>query len=182
MVSYPNNFYKNIFIPQHVFIKLFSYPNKISSSPVCDILNDRSLISENLLYSIQITSQLPFQVSIVHNCLDNSPFTNRRFRCNFCSGNSVQTILCAIYLEPGWEIKLIHCSAPQTDVLSDKMVLRVVTQFLFHALPVFFIKYCYKLCIQRQINGGSMKACQFPSVWKILEKEFFYSLSTLILH
>ena len=27
-----------------------------------------------------------------------------------------------------------------------------------------------------------MKACQLSSVWKILEKEFFYSLSTLILH
>ena len=26
------------------------------------------------------------------------------------------------------------------------------------------------------------KACQLSSVWKILEKEFFYSLSTLILH
>ena len=23
--------------------------------------------------------------------------------------------------------------------------------FLFHALPVFFIKYCHKLCIQRQM-------------------------------
>ena len=27
-----------------------------------------------------------------------------------------------------------------------------------------------------------MKACQLSSVWKILEKEFFCSLSTLILH
>ena len=27
-----------------------------------------------------------------------------------------------------------------------------------------------------------MKACQLFSVWKILEKEFFYSFSTLILH
>ena len=27
-----------------------------------------------------------------------------------------------------------------------------------------------------------MKACQLSSVWKILEKEFFYLLSTLILH
>ena len=27
-----------------------------------------------------------------------------------------------------------------------------------------------------------MKACQLSSVWKMLEKEFFYSLSTLILH
>ena len=31
-------------------------------------------------------------------------------------------------------------------------------------------------------NGGSMKACQLLSVWKILEKEFFYSLFTLNLH
>ena len=27
-----------------------------------------------------------------------------------------------------------------------------------------------------------MKACQLSSVWKIIEKEFFYSLFTLILH
>ena len=27
-----------------------------------------------------------------------------------------------------------------------------------------------------------MKACQLSSVWKILEKELFYSLSTLIPH
>ena len=27
-----------------------------------------------------------------------------------------------------------------------------------------------------------MKACRLSSVWKILEKEFFHSLSTLILH
>ena len=25
------------------------------------------------------------------------------------------------------------------------------SQFLFHVLPVFFIKHCYKLCIQRQM-------------------------------
>ena len=48
-------------------------------------------------------------------------------------------------------IKLIDRSTPQRDVLSDKMVFWVVTQFLFHGLPVFFIKYCYKLSIQRQI-------------------------------
>ena len=76
-------------------------------------------------------------------------------------------------------IKLFHCSAPQRDVLSDKMVFCVVTHtfyfmfcqsyllstvislhtktnggdsyFLFHALPVFFIKFCHKLCVQRQI-------------------------------
>ena len=28
-------------------------------------------------------------------------------------------------------------------------------------------------------DGGSIKACQLFSVWKIFEKEFFYSLSTL---
>ena len=69
------------------------------------------------------------------------------------------------------------------------------SKFLFHALPVFFIKYCHKLCIQRQMvmthilyfmlyqssllttvidfvyndNGGSMKSCQLSSVRKILE-------------
>ena len=76
-------------------------------------------------------------------------------------------------------IKLIHCSAPKRDVLSDKMVSWVLTRslyfmlcqsyllstvinfldkdkwwwliFLFHALPVFYIKYCYKLSIQRQM-------------------------------
>ena len=31
-------------------------------------------------------------------------------------------------------------------------------------------------------NGGSMKACLLSSVWKILEKELFYFLSTFILH
>ena len=25
------------------------------------------------------------------------------------------------------------------------------SQFLFHAFPVFFITYCYKFCIQRQM-------------------------------
>ena len=35
--------------------------------------------------SIRITTQLTFHVPIVHNYLDNSPFTNKRFRCNFCS-------------------------------------------------------------------------------------------------
>ena len=35
-------------------------------------------------------------------------------------------------------MKLIHCGAPQIDVLSDKMVLSVVTHSLeFNALPVF---------------------------------------------
>ena len=40
------------------------------------------------------------------------------------------------------------------------------------------ISFVYK---DRKTNGSSMKACQLSSVWKILEKEFFYSLSTLIL-
>ena len=31
-------------------------------------------------------------------------------------------------------------------------------------------------------NGGSTKACQLAPVWKMLKKEFLYSLSTLILH
>ena len=53
--------------------------------------------------------------------------------------------------------------------------------FLFHVLPVFFIKYCLTFCIQKT-NGGSVKACQLSSVWKIFEEEFIHSLSTLILH
>ena len=32
------------------------------------------------------------------------------------------------------------------------------------------------------VRFGSMKACQLSSVWKMLEKEFFYSLPTIILH
>ena len=41
--------------------------------------------------SIQITSQLPFQISVVHSCVYNSPFTNEMLRCNFCSDKNVQT-------------------------------------------------------------------------------------------
>ena len=53
----------------------------------------------------------------------------------------------------------------------------VVTHILlFPALSVFLSKALYT-----KTNCGSMKACQLSSVWKILEKEFFYSLSTLIL-
>ena len=44
----------------------------------------------------------------------------------------------------------LRCTSKR-DVLSDKMLLWGVTHFLFHALPVFFIKYCHKLCIQRQM-------------------------------
>ena len=47
--------------------------------------------------------------------------------------------------------------------------------FLFHALPVFFIKYCHEL-FYTKTNGGSMKACQLPSVWKILKKTFLFPL------
>ena len=35
--------------------------------------------------------------------------------------------------------------------LSIQRQMAVTHIFLFHALPVFFIKYCHKLCIQRQI-------------------------------
>ena len=42
--------------------------------------------------SIRITSQLPFQISIVHCCLDNSQFTNERFLHNFYSNKSIQTM------------------------------------------------------------------------------------------
>ena len=31
-----------------------------------------------------IISQSPFQIPVVHSCLDNSPFTSKRFRCNSC--------------------------------------------------------------------------------------------------
>ena len=55
------------------------------------------------------------------------------------------------------KLMIIHCGAPQRDVLSDVLIecidgiLSGDSYFLFHALPVFFIKYCHKLCIQRQI-------------------------------
>ena len=35
---------------------------------------------------------------------------------------------------------MISSSASQKDVFCDKMVFWVLTQFLFHALQVFFIK------------------------------------------
>ena len=38
--------------------------------------------------SIRIISQLPFQILIVHSCLGNSPFINKKFRCTFCSDKS----------------------------------------------------------------------------------------------
>ena len=77
-------------------------------------------------------------------------------------------------------IKFIHCSAPQRDALSDKMVLWVVNHNFYFMLCHSFllstvISFVYKA------NGGSIKACQLSSVWKILEKEFFYFLLTLIL-
>ena len=69
-------------------------------------------------------------------------------------------------------IKLIHCSAPQRDVMSDKNgVLSGDSYYLFHALPVFFIEYCHKLRIQT--NCSPMKVCQLFSVWKIFEKNSF---------
>ena len=56
--------------------------------------------------------------------------------------------------------------------------------YLIHALPVFFIKYCHKLSfgLYTKSNGGSMKACQYLMYGKYVEKEFFHSLSILILH
>ena len=69
-------------------------------------------------------------------------------------------------------IKLIHYHAPQRDVSSDKMVLCGDSYFLFHTLPVFFIEYCHKLCIQKQmvvqwkhvsylLNGKYLKKSSF---------------------
>ena len=37
------------------------------------------------------------------------------------------------------------------------------------------------IILYTKTNGGSMKAYHLSSAWKILEKEFFYPLSTLIL-
>ena len=75
-------------------------------------------------------------------------------------------------------IKLIHYSALQRDVLSNKMVFWVVThRFYFmlcqSSLLSTVISFVYK------DKWWSMKACQLFSVWKIFEKEFFYSLYTL---
>ena len=53
---------------------------------------------------------------------------------------------------------------------------------LFHALPVFFVKYCIKIKYCAKANGGSMKACQLPFVWKPMKIEFFYYLCTLTLY
>ena len=105
-------------------------------------------------------------------------------------------------------IKLIHCGAPQRDVLSDNGVLSGDSQFLFHALPVLFIKYCYKFSIQRQMVVTHIfyfMPCQ-PSLLSAAKsfvykdklwfdesmsvifcmenawKKYFYSLSTWILH
>ena len=38
------------------------------------------------------------------------------------------------------------------------------------------------LALYTKTNCGSMKSCQLSSVWKLLEKEFFYPLLRLILH
>ena len=61
---------------------------------------------------------------------------------------SLFTGLCSVtsdmtgYSHSYHSIKLIHCGAPQRDVLSDKMV----THILLHALSVFLVKkYCHKL-------------------------------------
>ena len=43
LVSYPNNFCKNFFIPPNICSKNGFIPNKISSATVCNILNDYSL-------------------------------------------------------------------------------------------------------------------------------------------
>ena len=44
----------------------------------------------------------------------------------------------------------IHCGAPQRDVLSDKMVLWVVTSSFYFILTSLFCYLCYKLCIQNK--------------------------------
>ena len=51
-----------------------------------------------------------------------------------------------------------------------------------HGITLVHITYPPLLTLYTKTNGGSMKACQLSSVWEILEIEFFYSLSTLILH
>ena len=56
----------------------------------------------------------------------------------------------------------------------------VVTHFSFHALPVCFIKYCHKLCNKDKWWFDESMSVVF--CMEILEKELFYSLSTLILH
>ena len=57
------------------------------------------------------------------------------------------------------------------------MVVTHIFHFMFvqSALLRTVISFVYK------DKGGSMKSCQLFSVWKILEKEFFDSLSTFIL-
>ena len=53
--------------------------------------------------------------------------------------------------------------------------------FVLYALPVFFIKCCHKLCIQRQMVV-QWKYVSYLLYEKYLKLDFFYSLSTLTLH
>ena len=74
-------------------------------------------------------------------------------------------------------IKLIPCGAPQRVI---NRVLSGGSYFLSHALPVLFIRYCHKLCIQRQMVIR-WKYVSYLLYGKYLKKNF-YSLFTLILH
>ena len=53
---------------------------------------------------------------------------------------------------------------------------------------IFYFMLCHTSLLSTAIssvyktNCSSMKACQLCSVWKMLEKELFYSPSILILH
>ena len=78
-------------------------------------------------------------------------------------------------------IKLIHCGARQRDVLSDKMVFWMVT----HS---FYFMFCQSSLLSTVISFVYKDKWWFDesmsvtSVWKILEKELFYSLPTLTLY
>ena len=59
-------------------------------------------------------------------------------------------------------IKLIHCSAPQRDVLSDKMVLWVVTHSFY-----FMVCQSSLLRLTGSISGGSFQIHFSPKQLKI---------------
>ena len=67
------------------------------------------------------------------------------------------------------ETRLCKLSIQRQMVVTHTLYFMLCKSYLFSTVISFYTK----------TNGGSMKACQLFSVWKIFEKEFFYSLSTL---
>ena len=74
--------------------------------------------------------------------------------CILCLGQDTTFIYTSRQIWPttlnSFKNACIHCSAPQRDVLSDKMVLCVVTSSFYFILTSLFCYLCYKLCIQNK--------------------------------